>query len=189
MKIYTKTGDDGTTGLFAGPRVEKDHPRIEAYGAIDELNAVLGVVLACSEPQRETSPLQLTNWIPEVQGDLFSMGAELATPRAQQQGMCLLKPTDVEKLETWIDQAEAHLPALTSFVLPGGCQAAAWLHLARTVCRRAERQLVSLAREPDVSVGELLIMYVNRLSDLLFVVARLANTESGVPDSPWNRPD
>ncbi|RMF39497.1 MAG: cob(I)yrinic acid a,c-diamide adenosyltransferase [Planctomycetota bacterium] len=190
MKIYTKTGDDGTTGLFAGPRVSKDDVRISAYGTVDELNACLGWVLT----QIPQSPVDnaakidqaFTQILTQIQSDLFAAGAQLATPDAAQRGMCLLEPSDIRRLEGWIDAAEESLPPLQNFILPGGTPLAAALHMARTVCRRAEREVVRLSH----SLGgggeiETVVGYLNRLSDLLFVAARLANHLSGIDDVPW----
>lgn len=192
MKIYTKTGDNGTTGLFAGPRVEKDHPRISAYGTVDELNALLGVAatsLGDATKQIEEGTRQTpTDWIRTIQSDLFSIGAQLATPNPAEQGMCLLRGERIEQLERWIDDLESTLEPLKNFILPGGTPASAMFHLARTVCRRAERELVTLNREPDVQSGELPIVYLNRLSDFLFVLARFCNARAGVPDLSWIRP-
>lgn len=186
MKIYTKSGDDGTTGLFAGPRVEKDHPRIAAYGTVDELNAFLGmVVIEFESAGYESEDLQ--NFLLEIQGDLFSIGAELATPNAAEKGMCLLESHRIEELESWIDRSEATLQPLTSFILPGGSKCSSILHLARTVCRRAEREVVSFSRFESIEVAHL-VRYLNRLSDLLFVLARVANNRAGLPDITWNRP-
>jgi cob(I)alamin adenosyltransferase len=179
VKIYTKTGDDGDTGLFGGPRVSKDDPRIEAYGAVDELNAVVG--LARTEPM---SP-QLDVVLARVQNELFDMGAELATPDPAAKGTATLGPTHVARLEAAIDLYEGLLEPLREFILPGGCPAAALLHLARTVCRRAERRVVSLSK--IVPVRNELIVYVNRLSDLLFVLARAANHLAGERDVPWQK--
>ncbi len=192
MKIYTKTGDSGTTGLFAGPRVFKDDPRIAAYGAVDELNALLGVVLAAEAagPDQADRAAYPPRWqdLRGIQADLFSIGAELATPNARQQGMCLLTEQRALDLEQWIDEVDATLEPLTSFILPGGSKAAGMFHLARTVCRRAERETVHFAQlhpEQDCST---VVVYLNRLSDLLFVLARQANQLAGVPDVPWTRP-
>jgi cob(I)alamin adenosyltransferase len=185
MKIYTKTGDSGTTGLFAGPRVPKDHPRIHAYGTVDELNALLGVVLA-QLPADESSSLAQT--LVDIQSDLFSIGAQLATPNPEEHGMCLLDEVRIQALEHAIDAMEEELEPLSSFILPGGSPASATLHVARTVCRRAEREIVSLARAPDVTRCDQLIVYLNRLSDLLFSAARFANAKTGIADRPWKRP-
>ena len=213
MKIYTKTGDCGTTGLFAGPRVDKDHPRIEAYGAVDELCAVLGLAVAtlseftpssatatsgssaaaCASPQTADNPAApdgyaLQEILRSVQSDLFSMGAELATPDPVKHGMCLLTQQRVAALEQCIDQLDAQLPALEHFILPGGSSAAAMLQLGRTVCRRAERNVVGLSHATDVHDCRLIVTYLNRLSDLLFVVARYLNFASGIGETVWTKP-
>ena len=186
MKIYTKSGDDGTTGLFAGPRVDKDHPRISAYGTVDEMNALLGmVVVELQDSGFESGDLQ--DFILEVQGDLFSIGAELATPDASEKGMCLLDKKRLDELERWIDRMEETLIPLTSFILPGGSKCSSILHLARTVCRRAEREVVSFSRDESVEVSHL-VRYLNRLIDLLFVLYRVANARAGLPDIVWERP-
>jgi cob(I)alamin adenosyltransferase len=179
VKIYTKTGDDGDTGLFGGPRVSKDDPRIEAYGAVDELNALLG--LARTEPM---SP-QLDVLLARVQNELFDLGAELATPDPAAKGTATLGLSQIATIEVTIDIYEEQLEPLKQFILPGGCPAAALLHLARTVCRRAERRIVTLSKL--VPVRNELIVYVNRLSDLLFVLARAANHLSGERDVPWQK--
>lgn len=193
MKIYTKTGDSGTTGLFAGPRVPKDHPRIAAYGAVDELNALLGVIGASMNDRARREAIgddgfTLDELVPSVQSDLFSIGAELATPAPDQHGMCLLRPERIEHLERCIDTIESLLEPLSNFVLPGGSRDSAMLHWARTVCRRAERDVVHLSHQPSVHDCGRVIIYLNRLSDLLFVMARLANRQAGVADTAWNRP-
>jgi len=187
MKIYTKTGDKGTTGLFAGPRVSKDHPRIQAYGAVDELNALLGVA---NTKLPETSPetFSVSGALQSVQSDLFSIGAQLATPNPIEHNMCLLTMERVEALEAWIDLLDAQLPSLNNFILPGGSEGAAFLHLARTVCRRAEREIVSLTHYESVENPELLIVYLNRLSDWLFVLARWVNHACDIQDLAWHRP-
>lgn len=192
MKIYTKTGDSGTTGLFAGPRVFKDDPRIAAYGAVDELNALLGVLLAAEAagPDQAGKAAYPPRWqdLRGIQGDLFSIGAELATPNSRQQGMCLLTEKRVLDLEQWIDEVDATLEPLTSFILPGGSKAAGMFHLARTVCRRAERETVHFAQLHSEQECSIVVIYLNRLSDLLFVLARQANQLAGIPDVPWTRP-
>lgn len=189
MKIYTKTGDNGTTGLFAGPRVAKDHPRISAYGSVDELNAVLGVVLATMETSEEApNDGNLITLLEGFQSDLFSIGAELATPDPVAKGMCLLTEERVDALERAIDSSETGLPSLENFILPGGSKTAAMLHLARTVCRRAERDIVALSHDPQVHDCGRIIIYLNRLSDLLFVLARRCNFERQIADLPWTRP-
>lgn len=197
MKIYTKTGDCGTTGLFAGPRVAKDHPRIEAYGAVDELSASLGVAISALQQIADTalaaavSSADLTALaarLGDVQHDLFAIGAELATPEPNKHGMCLLSSERIEQLEQWIDQMDQVLPPLENFILPGGCQAAAVLQLGRTVCRRAERQVVQLSHGLDVHDCSLIVTYLNRLSDLLFVLARYVNFLLGIAETPWRSP-
>src|SRR5580658_1054588 len=168
MKIYTKTGDDGTTGLFGGARVKKASPRVEAYGSVDELNAAIGVARA-TRLERATEEI-----LARVQVDLFTLGAELACVPGKERklGMSLLGGTDIQGLERAIDAAEAELSPLETFILPAGCRQAAALHHARTVCRRAERTVL---RVDDAPVRPDLVIYLNRLSDLLFVLARRAN--------------
>jgi len=179
MKIYTKTGDSGDTGLFGGARVSKASLRVAVYGDVDELNSVLGLV------RTERFDDRVDELLARVQSCLFDLGAELATaPDSKVElGIALVSEAEVLALELAIDAAEAELTPLKTFVLPGGSRAAAWLHLARTVCRRAERGLVALAETTAVR-GEC-IRYLNRLSDTLFVLARLANHRAGVPDEPW----
>jgi cob(I)alamin adenosyltransferase len=179
MKIYTKTGDDGTTGLYGGARVGKDDARVEAYGTVDETNAVIGVARAAG-----LAP-EIDGVLARVQQDLFVIGAELACVAGKEDklGMPLIGDTDIQRLEAAIDAAEAGLAPLKSFVLPGGTAGAAALHQARTTCRRAERRLLTASRATSVR-GELSV-YLNRLSDLLFVLARRANQLAGVPDVPW----
>jgi cob(I)alamin adenosyltransferase len=179
MKIYTKTGDAGETGLFGGARVSKASLRVEAYGEVDELNSAVGWArIAVSEPD-------LDGLLNQIQNDLFVVGAELGSTedRKQKGGMPLVAERQVEALERAIDKYEEGPPALTSFVLPGGSETAARFHLGRCVCRRAERSLVALAAQENLR-GEL-FRYVNRLSDLLFVLARYANHAAGVEDIPW----
>jgi cob(I)alamin adenosyltransferase len=178
MKIYTRTGDDGTTGLFGGGRVKKASLRVEAYGTVDELNAALGVARATKLPESIDAVLA------EVQVDLFALGAELACVPGKEEklGMPLLSSEEGARLERAIDAAEEGLPPLTSFVLPGGTPQAAALHLARTVCRRAERAVLAIEEAPSRAE---VVVYLNRLSDLLFVLARRANHVAGVVDVPW----
>lgn len=173
MKIYTRTGDRGETSLFGGARVPKNDPRIEAYGTIDELNSNLGVVLAMD------ADAQLL----EVQRDLFEIGAHLASPGTSR--FTGVEAARIEELERCIDAMEAELAPLKSFILPGGTAAAAQLHVARTVCRRAERLIVAL--HDDDLATQSSIAYLNRLSDYLFVAARYANRKRGVEDVPWTR--
>ena len=182
MKIYTKTGDAGMTGLFAGPRVSKADPRICSYGTVDELNAVLGTMRASGPPS------DLDSMLEKIQVDLFSIGAELSTPDPDANGVRFLQQSDIEKLEHWIDLNEESLPPLKQFILPGGTLAAAMLHWGRTVCRRAEREVVALASHEGVADCSTIIIYLNRLSDLLFVIARRANQLAGQNDVPWHRP-
>ncbi len=181
MKIYTKTGDEGQTGLFGGPRVDKDDPRIEAYGTVDELNSVLGLV-RCSQP-----PQQIDALLEGIQSELFSLGAELATPNPAAHGTSLIGAEQITRLERAIDEHEALLEPLKQFILPGGTPAASQLHLARTVCRRAERRLVTLVHESSEPISPQLVVYLNRLSDLLFVLARSVNRTAGVADVPWKK--
>jgi cob(I)alamin adenosyltransferase len=183
MKLYTKTGDDGTTGLFGGPRVNKDDPRIEAYGTVDELNSVVGLVRA------EGVDHELDQLLNIIQNDLFSLGAELATPEPVAHGTRLIGAIQIAVVEGAIDRYDADVEPLKQFVLPGGSKGAALLHLARTICRRAERELVLLVRESQQPIAGELVVYLNRLSDLLFVAARWANKQAGVVDVPWTKPD
>lgn len=178
MKIYTKTGDDGTTGLFGGARVKKASARVEAYGTVDELNATLGVARATKLDAFADGVLAQT------QVDLFTLGAELACVPGKEDklGMTLIDADDAARLERAIDDAEKELPPLKSFVLPGGSSQAAALHLARTVCRRAERGILAMDDTPARSD---VVIYLNRLSDLLFTLARHANLKAGVEDVPW----
>lgn len=179
MKIYTKTGDRGETGLFGGARVSKASARVSAYGDVDELNSVLGVVVAQTADEAARAELR------QIQGELFVLGAELAKNPDKQVdlGMPLLSEADVQRLERQIDALDQSLAPLKTFILPGGSVPAAFLHVARTTCRRAERAVVDLARaEP---VREELIRYLNRLSDLLFTMARASNARAGEPDVPW----
>ena len=181
MKIYTKTGDEGQTGLFGGERVPKDHRRIATYGTFDELNAALGVVLA--EP---SLPHDLRLRLGRLQAELFQLGAELATPFNKKVATQLLSDEHTVTMEREIDEMEAKLQPLKTFILPGGVRASALLHLARTISRRAERELISLHH--DEAVRPVALRFVNRISDYLFVCARFANLEAGVPDVPWIAP-
>lgn len=179
-RIYTKTGDQGQTGLGDGTRVPKDHPRVAAYGTVDELNSVVGLLLASQSALPEAELLQL------IQNDLFDLGADLCRPQSPDEtaGQRLRIHADqVGRLEQAIDRLNAPLQPLTSFVLPGGSPASAWCHLARTVCRRAEREVVALMREDAVNPQALI--YLNRLSDLLFVLSRVYN-DAGSRDVLWH---
>jgi cob(I)alamin adenosyltransferase len=178
MKIYTKTGDGGDTSLFGGQRVPKDALRIEAYGTVDELNSVLGIALA-DNPDDDIRAVLV-----QIQHQLFGLGADLATPRSvTRKHIRRVEPRDSLRLEREIDRLEKLLKPLHSFILPGGSHLAARLHFARTVCRRAERVVVRLSRNEDI--GEGMTMYLNRLSDLLFVLARYANQRADVTEVRW----
>lgn len=181
MKIYTRTGDGGDTGLFGGGRVSKAHVRVAAYGDIDELNSAIGVVRA-TEPRAFHDDL-----LRAVQRDLFAIGGHLATPDPQKVAKALekaeLSRARIAEFEDTIDAADRELPPLRAFILPAGVPKAAELHLARTVCRRAERSVVALDREAVVPA--LFLQYLNRLSDLLFTLARLANLEGAMDDETW----
>lgn len=178
-KIYTRTGDSGDTGLFDGTRVSKADPRVCAYGEIDELNAWLGMVRA------EGVDADVASMLEHLQRDLFAVGAMLADPRhkiSRRVDKALLTEADIERLEGWIDKGEGELQPLTYFILAGGSKAGAALHVARTVCRRAERLIVALG---DDDVDPVVVTFVNRLSDLLFVMARVVNARAGAPETRW----
>jgi len=184
MKIYTKTGDQGQTSLCRGERISKDSPRIEACGEVDELNSWIGWARA------ENSDRQVEAWLEQIQRDLFIIGADLASPRDnndKEDGTTQLTENSITLIEQAIDQMEAQLPPLKKFILPGGCEPAARLHLARTVCRRAERATVRLAKQE--TVNPLVLVYLNRLSDFLFVLARYVNRIQGVSDQLWKNND
>ena len=181
-KVYTKTGDRGATGLVGGRRVAKDSARIEAYGTVDELNAVIGMARC----MLETSPAgpRLDPWLVRIQNELFNLGAELATPDAKRRASVpQIAARHVVALERAIDELNASLPTLTSFVLPGGGPSSSFLHLARTICRRAERRVVALSRKEPL--GAQTLTYLNRLSDALFVFSRWAAREEGRPEPIW----
>jgi len=179
VKLYTRTGDSGQTALFDGTRVSKADPRVDAYGDVDELNAIVGMARAAGQDS------ELDAQLARLQQDLFALGARLADPAsriASRVAKAAITDEDVARLEGWIDRAEAEVPPLRRFILPGGAPLAATLHLARTVCRRAERHVVGLG--PD-AVEPVLVVYLNRLSDLLFVLARLANHRARVIEPEW----
>jgi len=178
VKIYTKTGDKGETSLFGGERVGKDHARIDAYGTVDELNAVIGV---CRSMVRHA---ELNAILEEIQNDLFGIGAVLAAPGEAAQKVSGVQPSAISRLERQIDTISEHIQPLSQFILPGGDGAAAMLHLARTVCRRAERLTVHLGRQEQVPPE--CITYLNRLSDLLFVCARWVNALTNTQETKWN---
>ncbi len=180
MKIYTRTGDKGSTGLFGGDRVSKDHLRIEAYGTVDETNSMIGL-------GRSFLPNEGYNEIEEmlhrIQSELFVLGADLATPISAKVNVPRIEAEQIERLENHIDELEADLPPLKHFILPGGAQAASAIHAARTICRRAERRTVSLQQEDELN--EQAAIYLNRLSDLLFVMARWLNHRAGIEEEAW----
>lgn len=179
MKIYTKTGDDGTTSLYSGGRVVKTHLRVEAYGTVDELSAAIGVARA----QKAAS--QTAEWLAEIQNQLFRLGADLATPAdAASQHVVRIDADAIEWLETKIDHMSGELPELKAFILPGGSTVAAQLHVARTVCRRAERDAVKLGQNEPI--GDFVVQYLNRLSDFLFTLARWENHQAGISEEEWS---
>ncbi|MDE2857212.1 MAG: cob(I)yrinic acid a,c-diamide adenosyltransferase [Chloroflexota bacterium] len=179
MKIYTKTGDKGETSLFGGDRVRKNHARVEAYGTIDELNAALGAALSAGPPE------PINQWLREVQGHLFHLGSDLATPLDSKTDRATrIAQSQVSWLEDAIDQMTAQLEPLRNFILPGGTPVAAQLHVARTVCRRAERQIVALQETSETNA--LAVVYINRLSDWLFTLARYENALAGESERKWS---
>ena len=175
FRIYTKTGDAGETGLVGGSRVSKGHERVEALGDVDELNAVIGLA--------RCRPSSIEPWLAIIQDELFQVGSEVASIPGARLSFQLLESGSITRLEEWIDEATAQLPPLKSFILPGGSELSALLHLARATCRRAERSVIRLSQNSEVR-NEILI-YLNRLSDWLFVAARKANAEAGVEDTMW----
>ena len=179
MKLYTKRGDDGSTGLIGGGRVSKDDPRVVACGDIDETNAVIGMVVADCNDDATAGMLR------QIQSELFILGTELATQQGNRPEL-MIDDAHVARLETWIDQVSAAVSLLKGFILPGGAETASRLHLARAVCRRAERATVTLAQQQPVERSAL--AYLNRLGDLLFVLARLANAQACVAETPWTAP-
>jgi len=185
VRIYTRTGDEGETSLFGGGRVPKGHVRVEAFGTVDELNAVLGLSIAFMEDEGVRAMLS------RIQTDLFTLGASLATPGSEdgtsRVETPLLPGERVGEMEGWIDAASEELPPLRSFILPGGTRGAAFLHHARTVCRRAERSVVRL-KEAE-GIDSVVLEYLNRLSDLLFMMARVENHRQGTQDVPWRGRD
>jgi cob(I)alamin adenosyltransferase len=181
MKIYTKKGDAGETGLFGNARVPKDDLRIRTYGTFDELNSILGLSLSEADLPKTLRPI-----LERVQAELFQLGAEIATPRGKDSGILLVTEASTEKLETEIDKMESELPPLKTFILPGGTRVSSLLHLARTVCRRAERELITLNRAEPQRAD--VLQYLNRLSDHLFVAARFCNLKLGKSDTPWVAP-
>jgi cob(I)alamin adenosyltransferase len=185
LKIYTKTGDSGETGLFGGTRVSKADPRVAAYGDVDELNAHLGFVRATLVAAADD---ELAAMLEQIQRDLFALGARLADPGhkiADRVTKAAVTPDDITRLEGWIDALESALPPLRRFILAGGSTPGAALHVARTICRRAERGMVALLAAGEDAFEPDLLIYVNRLSDLLFVMARRANLRAGTPEIEW----
>jgi len=181
MKIYTRTGDTGTTALFGGDRVGKNHPRIEAYGTVDETNAYLGLARSLLEDQ--PGAVRLEPLLARLQDDLFILGADLATPSESRAVVPRIDQAHITRLEEAIDAFEADLPPLKHFILPGGTSVAGMLHVARTVCRRAERLTVAASAEEAISLEA--TIYLNRLSDLLFVLARWVNRQAGIEEAAW----
>lgn len=180
-KLYTRTGDRGTTGLADGSRVSKDHPRVRAYGAVDELNALLGLCHAACRND------ELRSRLAQIQDELFILGGDLAAPRpGKKSDVPRVTASQVQRLESWIDEAAKAVPALQFFILPGGCESACRFHHARTVCRAAERETVTLATTE--SINDQTVVYLNRLGDLLFAWARQANHEAGHPETVWQAP-
>ncbi len=191
-RLYTRSGDDGATGLFGGGRVSKDHPRVEAYGTVDELNAAIGLAAAEVTRVREAASGRMRTLLDglhhifaDLQSRLFDIGADLATPEGAKHEARILRISDeqVAEVERWIDEIDSGNTAMKSFVMPGGTELAARLHLARTICRRAERAMIHLRHTEPVSEGA--IVYINRVSDMLFAMARRVNKEAGVDDVPW----
>jgi cob(I)alamin adenosyltransferase len=186
LKIYTRTGDEGETSLFGGGRVRKDDVRVEAYGEVDELNAAVGLAIASLESMGSSESVERLR---RVQEDLFAIGAHLATPTGSRRGEAAathlppLPLARIAEMEQWMDAAEERLPPLKTFILPGGSETAARLHLARTICRRAERRVCHLGESEGIAPE--ILVYLNRLSDLLFVLARLANVVEDREDIPW----
>jgi len=178
MKIYTKTGDSGQTGLFGGKRVEKNNRRIEAYGTIDELNSIVGLVL-CEKVESKTKTV-----LTSIQNSLFIIGSELATPSdVKSSAIQSISENEIQNIEKYIDDLDDELTPLKNFILPGGCKSAAILHFARTVCRRAERRIVDINSNEEVNSN--IIKYINRVSDLLFVLARYENQKKSTSEIEW----
>lgn len=185
MKIYTRTGDDGTTGLFGGGRVRKSSPRISAYGTVDEMNSFIGLARSFAVGHPESQ--RLDPFLAAIQDDLFVLGADLATPASAKAATPRITEERVIALEHAIDELEADLPALKQFILPGGTPAASVLHVARAVCRRAERLVLTAAQSEDLTAAA--PVYLNRLSDYLFVLARWANRNAGEAEHTWSPGD
>jgi cob(I)alamin adenosyltransferase len=181
VKIYTRLGDNGETGLLHGVRAWKNSPRLDAIGAIDELNAALGLI------RTEDLSEAIDRILERVQNELFSAGTELASTNPAKMPFTPIAAQNIQAIEASIDHYETELQPLKGFILPGGVRAAAMIHVARTICRRAERQLVALVQVEDKAVSKDMLAYINRLSDLLFVLARVINSQSGVSDTPLKK--
>ena len=178
MKIYTRNGDKGYTSLISGGRVPKSHIRVEAYGTVDELNSFIGLIRASNDDAK------IEQWLVAVQNDLFVVGSDLATPMEDTpEWLVRLAAGSADKIETWIDTLNEDLEPLKNFVLPAGSEITSWTHIARTVCRRAERICIALQQED--SINDAVPQYLNRLSDFLFVLARWFNLQAGIDDTPW----
>ena len=187
-KVYTRTGDRGETGLVGGKRVAKDSPRVEAYGAVDELNSIVGLARVFNEEDRESGEGHrfLDEVLCQIQDELFDLGSELATPpEFFQAGMYRVGVDEIKRLEKWIDHCQKDLEPLQSFILPGGGRIGTYLHQCRTVCRRVERDVLRLSREE--LINDDVIRYLNRLSDLFFVLARWISHQMGEPEYLWQR--
>lgn len=187
MKIYTKTGDQGETGLFGADRVDKDSLRVHLIGEVDELNAHLGLCRAQMEAalvdEKESALAEIEELLQELQMELFDLGADLATPLDAEVEVRRIDEEDISQLEKWIDEMDRRVPRLKNFILPGGGELGAQLHIARAVCRRAERFAVALSGTQDI--GEHILVYLNRFSDLMFVTARFVNNELSAPEEKW----
>lgn len=187
-KVYTRTGDRGETALVGGKRVAKDSPRIDAYGTVDELNSIVGLARVFNEENLDAGDGHqfLDTVLCQIQDELFDVGGELATPaEAFQEGMYQIGKDQIERLEKWIDQCQKDLEPLKSFILPGGGRIGAYLHQSRTVCRRAEREVLRLSRQEEINPR--VLQYLNRLSDLFFVLSRWIAKQSGEPEYLWQR--
>ena len=188
-RVYTKVGDRGTTRLVGGGEIAKDHPRIEAYGTVDELNSVLGIVRHHNRQASSDASKEIDTRLERIQHDLFNVGSDLATPADKRwEGMYRVGDPDVERLEGWIDDWNDQLEPLREFILPGGGLVGSYVHLARTTCRRAERRVRTLT-EVEEDVGEGSLRYLNRLSDLLFVLGRWAAKAHDEPEVYWQKPE
>jgi len=185
-KIYTKTGDKGTTGLANGERVKKNSERIEAYGTVDELNSLLGICIQHMDNLLHKPNLKVQEWCFAIQNDLFNLGSDLATPiDSRWKNMILISNTEILQLEKMVDACQHEIPKLCEFILPGGTQLSSYLQLARTVCRRAERKIVTLSQQCEIN--DCTVKYINRLSDFLFVLARYIQREEKSSEIVWQK--